>query len=383
MRQITYPAALGSCCALGGHSSPLQAAEWTLTPTYSSTVDYNTNQRLLADSHGTDMGVITADLLFKHAVESLDYSLEPRYAFRRFTDSSLGNGDDRSIYATLNWTRETTSLNLTGSYWDQSTLTTELLETGIVSGDTHRRLGQAAANWVWNQTEVRSLLTQFTYLDVSYHGEAAVLLPGYRYPSGLIGERFLLNERTSFTFSVYGSELESDTKGNSSHSVGLQAELVHQFTERTQIDASVGRSSRVLAGESNNGLDASISLTHTGELSRASASYTRSLVPYGFGYLVERQQYTLSFTEPLSTTLNATLTGFHIQNNQTAVLLRLDRPSYDSVSLAFNWRPLEHWSLGGQVEELRSELPPSDQRVHWVRVSLTATWAPQPKSRSW
>jgi len=346
-------------------------------------VDYNTNQRLLADSHSTDMGVITADLLFKHAEESLDYSLEPRYAFRRFTDSTLGNGDDRSIYAALNWTRETTSLKLTASYWDQSTLTTELLDTGIVSGDTHRRLGQAAANWIWSQTEVRSLITQLTYLDVSYHGQAAALLPGYRYPSGLIGERFLLNERTSFSFSAYGSELESDTKGNSSHSVGLQAELVHQFTERTQIDASVGKSSRVLAGESSNGLDASISLTHTGELSRASASYTRSLVPYGFGYLVERQQYTLSFTEPLSTTLNATLTGFHIQNNQTAVLLRLDRPSYDSVSLAFNWRPFEHWSLGGQVEELRSEIPPSDERVHWVRVSLTVTWAPQPVSRSW
>ena len=383
MRQITYTGALGSC-ALGGPMSPALAAEWSITPSYSATVDYDSNRQLLSDSKGSEAGVITADVLFKHAVENLDYSLEPRYAWRRYTDNSLGNGDDRSIWASLNWMRETSTLGLSASYWDQSTLTTELLETGIVTGDTHRRLGQAAVNWVWSQTERRSLLAQVSYMDVRYHGSAEEQLPGYRYPSGSLGERYAFSERGSLTVSAYGSLLDSDTKGNSSHSVGLQAELIYQFTERVRFDASLGESSRVLAGDSSRGTDAHISLTRTGELSRGELSYTRSLQPYGFGFLVEREEYRASYTQPLTPTMTATLSGFHIKNNETAVLLRLDRQSYNSVALSFNWRPYETWSYGAQIEDLRTQPPGvSNQTVQAWRASMSLTWTPHPISRSW
>jgi len=360
------------------------AAEWSITPTYSATADYDSNRQLLSDSKGSDAGVITADLLFKHAVENLNYSLEPRYALRRYTDESIGNGDDRSLWAALNWMRETAALSLTASYWDQSTLTTELLETGIVNGNTHRRMGQAGANWTWNQTERRSLLAQLSYQDVSYHGGVAQLLPGYRYTSGSLGERYAFSELGSITVSAYGSQLDSDSKGNNSRSIGLQSGLIYQFTERVRLDASIGKSSRVLAGESSTGTDAQISLTRTGELSRGSLSYTRSLVPYGFGFLVEREEYQASYTQPLTPMLSATLMGSHIKNNETAVLLRLDRLSYNSVALSVNWRPLETWSLGTQIETLRTQtIGNSNQTVQSWRASMSLTWTPHPISRSW
>ena len=383
MRQITYTGALGSC-ALGGPMSSALAAEWSITPTYSATADYDSNRQLLSNSKGSDAGVITADLLFKHAVEDLNYSLEPRYALRRYTDESIGNGDDRSLWAALNWMRETAALSLTASYWDQSTLTTELLETGIVNGNTHRRMGQAGANWTWNQTERRSLLAQLSYQDVSYHGGVAQLLPGYRYTSGSLGERYAFSELGSITVSAYGSQLDSDSKGNNSRSIGLQSGLIYQFTERVRLDASIGKSSRVLAGESSTGTDAQISLTRTGELSRGSLSYTRSLVPYGFGFLVEREEYQASYTQPLTPMLSATLMGSHIKNNETAVLLRLDRLSYNSVALSVNWRPLETWSLGTQIETLRTQtIGNSNQTVQSWRASMSLTWTPHPISRSW
>jgi len=349
-------------------------------------VDYDSNRRLLPDAQGSDAGVISADLLFKHAVENLDYSLEPRYSFRRYTDSSLGNGDDRSIYSALNWLTETSSLNLTASYWDQSTLSTEVLETGIITGNTHRHLTQAGANYIWNQTERRSLLAQISYADVSYHGdlETVRLLPGYRNPTGSLGERFVINERSSFTVSANGSWLESDTQGNSSHTEGLQGEIIYAFSERTRLDAALGESSRVLSGKSSTGTDASISLTRTGELSRASVSYTRSLVPYGFGFFVQRQQYTASWTQPLTPFLSATLTGMRILNNETAVLLRVDRRSYESLGLSLNWRPYETWSVGAQIDGSRTELPDSTEtRVQGWRAAVTLTWAPIRTSLSW
>ena len=176
MRQIVLPATLGSC-ALGTGVAPLWAAQWTITPTYSSSVDYDSNRRLLTRGSASEAGVLTVDMRFDRALENFDFSLEPRYAFRRYSDSSLGNGDDRSIYGAINWNGEKSTLNVTASYWDQSTLATEVLETGIVTGDTHRRLAQAAATWNWNQTERRTLVAQLSDMDVSYYGQSAALLP--------------------------------------------------------------------------------------------------------------------------------------------------------------------------------------------------------------
>ncbi len=71
MRQIAYPAALGSC-VLGGGATPLWAAEWSISPNYSASVDYDSNRRLLVDGgKGTDASVLSIDVKFKRALEDL------------------------------------------------------------------------------------------------------------------------------------------------------------------------------------------------------------------------------------------------------------------------------------------------------------------------
>jgi hypothetical protein len=383
MRQIAYPAALSSC-VLGGGASPLWAAEWSITPSYSASADYDSNRRLEVQGKGTGATVLGVDLRFKRALEDLQFTIEPRYAFRRFTDSALGNGDDRSVDAGMNWTGEQSTASLTASYWDQSTLITELLETGLVSANTHRRTGQGGTTWNWNLTERRTLIAQLSYMDVSYRGQYTASLPGYRYTSGLFGERFSFSERGSFTLSAYGSRLQSDTQGNSSHSEGIQAQVIYALSERTNIDASIGESSRVLSGQSSRGTDASFSLNHLLYLSRVSLGYTRSLVPYGSGFLVQRQQITATISRPLTPYLDSYLSFFRVQNNETAVLLRVDRPNYNSLSVGLNWHPAETWSAGARIEGVRTQLyGVAGQTVSGWRSYLSVTWSPFPKSRSW
>jgi hypothetical protein len=384
MRQIAYPVAVGSCCALGARGAPLRAAEWSVTQNYSSSVDYSSNRRLDVQGKGSAAAVLAIDLLFKRALEDIQFTLEPRYSLRRFTDSTLGNGDDRSINAGLNWTREQSMLNLTASYWDQSTLTTELLETGILSADTHRRMAQAGATWNWNQTEQRSLIAQLSYMDVRYSGQSAALLPGYRYPSATLGERFAFSERGSFTVSTYGSILSSDTPGNSSHELGLQAEVIYTLSERTHLDVSLGESSRVLSGQRSTGTDASVSVDHSLYLGRLIFGYSRSLVPYGSGFLVERQQFTATLIHPVTEYLESSLALLRVQNNETAVLLRLDRRNYDSVVVGLNWHPTATWTLSASVEGLQSQLADAaGESVKSWHTAVTATWVPLPTSRSW
>jgi hypothetical protein len=384
MRQVAYPAALGCGYLLGTGGSQAMAAEWSITPSYSSSFDYDSNRRLLRDSKGTESGVLSADLRFKRALEDGDIFIEPRYALRRFSDKTLGNGDDRSLAGGFDWNLERSILNFNASIWDQSTLLTEQLQTGIITGNTHRLTKQAATNLTWSQTELRQLVAQLSYQDVSYSGQASNLLVGYRYPSGSVGERFNVLERGSITFSAFGSSLLSSTRGNSSREYGLQTEVLYDFSERTQFDASIGESSRQLAGQNGHGTDAAVSLTHTSERTKSALNYTRSLVPYGIGFLVERQQFTLSETGHLTERLDATVSLLRVENNQLAVLLGLDRRSYDSAAVNLNWFAGETWSVGMQVSAIRTQAPgTASGTVNDWHGSFSLVWSPRPLARSW
>jgi hypothetical protein len=383
MKQLAYPAALGYGCLLSAVPDRLLAAEWSLAQQYSASMDYDSNRRLELVGRSTEAGILTADLRLKRALEYGDIFVEPRYSFRRYSDSTLGNGDDRSVSAGIDHTGERFLLDLTASYWDQSTLQTELLQTGIVSGNTHRRLTQVGSNWTWMQKERWQLIAQLSYSDVSYYGQSSNQLPGYKYPSGSIGERFSFSERGSLTLSTYGSALSSAARGNSSREVGIQAQIIYSFSERTNIDASLGESVRVVTGSRNLGTDASISLTHAFSLGNLNLAYTRSLVPYGTGFLVQREQYMASLARPLTPYLESSISVLRVQNNDTTVKLGLDRRSYSSATVGLNWHPAETWTLGAQITGLRTQLfGPASQTVNEWRTSVSLTWSPFPKTHS-
>jgi hypothetical protein len=362
----------------------LAAAEWSFIPLYSSSLDYDSNRRLQLGLGGTEAAVLTADLRFQWALEDSNFTLEPRYALRRFSDPSLGNGDDRSVFASFNHIGEQSTLNLNASYWEQSTLLTELLETGILSGNTHRRLAQVGENWTWNETERTQLLTQLSYQDTSYFGQGSNLLPGYRYPSGTVGERFGFSERASVTLSVYGSELITTTRGDSSREYGLQLEGIYVFSERTRVDASLGESSRVLLGQKSFGTDATATLSHDLERGNLSLNYSRSLVPYGVGFLVERQQITAATTHRINDYFDANLSLLRIDNSELAVLLGLDRRSYDSLISGINWHPTDTCTVGLQLGASHTQPPgTAGGTVNEWRTAFSLTWTPYPVSRSW
>lgn len=382
MRQIAYPAAVGTCMA-GVGVTPLRAAEWLVIPIYSATADYDSNRRLAAERKDSEAAVVTADLSFKRAQEDWDITIEPRYALRRFSDTSLGNGDDRSLFAALNRNGERSLLNLTASYWDQSTLLTEVFETGIISANTHRHQSQAAASWNWTQTERRQLVSQLSYTDVSYYGQGRAFLPGYRYPVASVGERFGFSEKGSVTASVFGSALASDSRGNSSHEEGVQVQVIYAFSERDKLDATLGESSRVLASQSSHGTDASVSLSHQMILGSLGVTYTRSLVPYGTGFLVERQQATALATRSLTPYLDANLSLSRIDNNRAAVVLSLDRRNYDIASTALTWHVTEFWACSAQLQGVHTQTAGlSAIPVNEWRTSVNVTWSPLPWTRS-
>jgi hypothetical protein len=380
---MAYPTAIGCGCLLGaGGAMPLHAAQWLIQPTFSWMTDYDSDRSILPDASGSEQAVLSADLLLQRSLENMQISLDPHFDVRRFSDSVWGPGDDRNVTGTFTWSGERSQLSLNGSFANANTLTTELLETGIIDTNTRRTTETAGGELDLARTEEHLFFTQLNYLGASYsggNGDIERELPGYRYESAASGERFTVSEHLTFSAGAFGDVLQSDVAGDSSHEAGLQAEIVYAHSERLNFDVQVGESRRVLIGQASFGTNVNAMATRNFERSSLSLAYTRSLVPYGNGFLVEKQQVTASARHSLTPYLDADLTAFRIDNNETTVRLRLDRRFYDTVGGGLTWKIAETWSLRG--EATTSWAPPVDYPhvLHEWRTALTMTWKPLPK----
>jgi len=391
---MAHSTAIGCGCLLGvGAMSHLHAAEWSVQPIFTMQTDYDSDRNLSNDPQGSEEAILYGDLKLQRAIESTQIVLEPRFDLRRYSSDIWGPGDDRSLSGAFTWTGERMKVILTGSIANQSTLTTEVLETGIIDGDVRRRTSQANGEWDWTQNERRQAFLQLGYMSTGYSGGDALVefeLPGYRYPSAALGERFFLSELTILSVSAFGDALTSARQGNSSHEAGGEVELVHQFSERISLDAAVGESKRSLAGENGSGTNASVTLARTFERGRFSLSYLRSLVPYGTGILVQRQQIAATLTHSLTPTLDVNLTLLRLQNNQSTVRLGLDRPFYDNGLLGLSWHMGESWTLqpavstgwSKPVEFAANSTPIETSTVHEWRVQVGLVWQPLPDSKT-
>jgi hypothetical protein len=390
---MTYPTAIGCGCLLGaGGPAHLHAAEWSMQPIFTMSTDYDSNRSLTEGASGSEEAVLYGDLRLQGAIENVALVLEPRFDLRRYSDSIWGPGTDESLNTALTWTEERTKLALTGFIADQTTLTTELLETGIINGATKRRSEQANGEYDFSENEQHQSFVQLGFMSAAYSGAPLVELelPGYRYVNAALGERFTLSEKLTVSVSAFGDTLTSKLRGNSSHEEGLQAEVTDQYTETTSFDASLGESKRSLAGERGYGTNASASITHNLSTGSASLVYTRSLVPYGNGALVQRQQATATLLRPLTPDLDGTVSVLRVQNNASTVRLGLDRPYYNMAMTGLNWKMGESWTLQPQVSVgLTKPIPPLDSTapfdnrtvLEW-RAQLNLAWQPLPASKS-
>jgi hypothetical protein len=382
MARATCQAALGLGCVASAVAPPARAAEWSMAPTFTAGENYASNWLLTSPAVSAASTWLFSNVQFERATETTQLTLTPQVDWQHFDTRQIGDIIDRDLSGSFLWTQERGSLNLAASRLDDSTVTTELTETGIASSDTHRLLEQGSVSWTYGLAEQRALVVQADYIDVSYYGAQTgilSLLEGYRYPTALLGEQFNLSERTVLTASAFWDELIAPISINDSHEAGGQLQLVHTFSETTQLNVTLGASARSLEGQRSTGEIADVNFSHNSELGKVSFEYSRRLVPYGTGVLAQRQQLTLSGAYNLTEKVDLDASVLRIDNSQSVVYLHLDRRSYTGFTFGCDWRPLETWKLrleGGNTHTQTydtASIPVSE----W-RAGLSITWTPYP-----
>jgi outer membrane usher protein FimD/PapC len=358
-----------------------QAGEWSVTPLFSWLADHSSNRGLIEGDPESQSYGANVDLSLARRDEDSEILVQPHYRMQRFVRDLYPDVDDMQLAARGHWLFETSSLDVNAQAAQESTLTTELAETGLVRADSNRRTYAGGIAWQFGHSETRQFGVSLGYQDVDYTGAREELLTGFRYATANVGETFNLSPRATLTASVFGSQLRNPDRDSTSDDRGVSLGVRYAWTERTLMSLTLGMSTQDTDGTRQTGTTRDFSLEHKGERLDWNLAYSHSLQPYGTGVLAARDTAQLELVRALSPRVSALLRGSYARNEDGGFGLTLDSRDYRFGEADLRWQLRETWtaSLSSGYSSARQDAAffnRAENASGWA-VSVHTTWAPR------
>ncbi len=350
--------------------------EWSVTPVLFVNADYQSNRILREGTPESQSLGASLDLGLVRRSETSELAIAPHYYMRRIDPKVESDINDLRVPATLRVNFERADLTMQATYADESTLTTELAQTGEVYADASRILGAASASWRLSHSDSRELNLDASYQDVNYTGRCVGTLTDYRYASLSAGERFIYSPRTSWSLTAFGSQLRSPEIASESSEAGVSLGYDFAWSERTSLSAGLGFSQRDFDGDHSTGRVGYFSFLHRRERREWRLNLDHSLVPFGTGVLTERDTAELSLTQDFDARLRGIARLSLARNEDVAGATHVDVRTYRYADLELRWQVKETWSVGFISGYSDAQEPDAPQRVGGWTVALRTTWAP-------
>jgi len=355
------------------------AAQWSIEPQLGLLLDYNSNLLLVPTGEQASAGMtVSVDATMKRVTESSEMDLHPHLELQRFPNEQALNADNGSVQGSYAARAERSSVTVTGSYEEASTLTTELSETGIVDTSTRRETTTAGLTLGHDFSERQHLDLQGAYTNVIYPGGEQVGLVGYRYPSGTLTDTFSVSERTSLAAGAVVDQLKAPLTGYEAHDQGLRLTLKHAFSTRLSVSAVAGGTNTTVAGVTQHGYVWDLHATYSSLLTQWDVDYSQSLQPSGRGYLVRRDAGNLTVSHNVAPRLYATLTVQDIRNSEVAGGPFYDVPRYFFGDAGFDWHASERIVVSVTAGIAELEEPVSYQTARGWHAAVNTRWTPMP-----
>ena len=378
-RRLLALAACGAC-----HVAV--AAEWAMQPTIQWYFDHDSNRQLTPVNEEADNAAwLTIDALLKRATETGEVDVHPLVEIQRFSGGSALNSTNGSLQLSAMNKGEIYSYSASAGYSDNSTLISELANTGIVDASTRQEAATASVTGSREFTERQRLDLQASYADVKYPNGEPVGLVGYRDPGISTTYAFAYSPQTTLSAIASGSRATAPEVGFESHDAGVRIAWAYILSPTTNVSASVGITRTNIESEEVSGSTWALKSTHNSELSQWSFSLTRDIVPSGFGLLIRRDELDLSVIRSVAPRLDATLSAQAAHNSDLVASFTNDNRRYVTGAAGFNWHAAPQWVWSFTVRASESRIPTdvADLQVAsgWQTV-LTILWTPLPWTKS-
>lgn len=340
---------------LVGLVAPCTAAEWSVEPRVNTMYEYNDNRSLTVAAHDSTTGYV-ADLFLPFAFRTSvsEVSVTPRIRSQRYDDSRLDSDDYYlNLQSRLDATRTHWRLDA-GRSW-ASTLTTEFQDVGLVDVQRQRNGLNLNPNVSHDLTERIGLRLGGSYESVSYDEAQGSALVDTNYLSVDVGLAYQLTEATSLNISGYHNELDAKQIGNQTRNTGGQLSLDHRFSEQSRLTLSYGTrrteseitNSLYSVSDRSNGQIYNAGWTYRGESRNWNLNLGQSVLPSGFGFLVERKEARTSYEQSLNerTSLSLSILTFQHRGISNIATSTNDDRDYARASVGLRRRISPFWDL--------------------------------------
>jgi hypothetical protein len=367
--------------ALAG-SPATQAADWSAAPSLTLGVDYDTNRILSLEPRGS--GGVAGNFLvhLDRATEVLDLSLTPQVDFQYFTDPTLQSANDYGVTGGLSWAGERSSVTMNAVWNNQSLLTAEKFDTGIIDFGTRRLLTQLGGSWSLETTERTVSSFSGSYQGTDFTGTPVATLQNSTYSTLGFNEGFVRSSQLEFDLGGSVGDFSSPSEGGTSRSYSADVGFKRQWTERLKITGDVGANEISYGAVASRGFIFALNLSYATTVGSVSLAAQRNASPSGFGVLSERDAVQFSASRALSDRLNFGA-AFDLYRNSSAVgAITFDARTYVDASVSLSWRCTETLTFTAHVlgDGARTQGTPGD--VHGANVGFQALWSPNAHSIS-
>lgn len=348
-------AGIGIFLALSFFSITATAAEWSLEPEIKVEEEFTDNIFLNPDDEQSVWKtVISPKLDLSYRTEVFELKSTLRAAIKRYIDNSELDSDDQFYRLLSAYKKERHHWRLNFSYSKESTLRTELLDTGILGTTRQRELLVVRPSWSYNLTELTRVVASYQFRNQSFTtlGTDTSGLVATDTHGGTLSLIRTLSERTNIG-SVLSYRNVVSQGGRESNNVDLRLRLNHAFSET--LGGSFSGGARYTTVEQNNregddvGFLLGVNVGKSFELTRIGLSLKRDVFPSGLGTLRQRDEVILSMETDLTSLLTAGVSARYLKNKRIGDEdnredNRFDRTFYE-INSVVNWQWARDWFL--------------------------------------
>lgn len=406
----------------------LRAAEWYLEPQVTGRVEYNDNIQLRSTNEvSTTEFALKPEISFGRRTERSDLQGNVAYEPRRFSEEGLDTNDSSfNANGYYNLTR-LQRINLNLNLIKDTTLESELDETGIVYDRTERQLIRINPGWRYSWDEKTFISVTLGYTGVDYADETRSGLSDYKNRSASFSVKRRFTPTTTWILSLGASRYELDDDSVRSNNQRLTLGLEHQYSERWHISAAAGArrtETEIQAGtldcpagtirvpldfpfavgpcinpntfqstgftvitntisQDTSGALVSANMTYKMERGEIGFDLSRDITPTGRSSLIVRDRIGLNMKHRFT----GLITGaFRVEWNQSQntdnATTQVDRTLYRIVP-SLSWKLARDWRFAARYRyiKLEREGALASATGNIVSFALTYNWPPYTKSR--
>lgn len=368
-----------------------QGAEWTWSPAAAVEARQSTNPNLgfaAEDTVWTMLAEPRLNLQRRTETVTLAANTWLRSSRWRYPEQATQELLDSFVNATVTAAGERDVLTLFTQYSHDSTVFSEMDDTGVVQANRRRDAYQVRPAWDYRLSEKWALNLSYGYQDVGYEDGSEIGLYDYTNHDGTAALRSHFSEQDFWQ--VYLSAAFNDTPdlrrefNNFGAGIGFSRQFSPTWSGRASAGARRTRSTQefVIPGLANfevndndSGGTLEISLTQQGERSTFSSGLSRGFEPSGSGSAVIRDRLFAAYTHRFTMAFDARLTAEATQSDAVDPTVEDRLFGYLEPRVGWHWGQGFDASLGYRYRYQRYQDRDADAEDHSLDLRFSYTWA--------